>query len=70
LRRITNNNEEEEKEVIVDEDHEIFDDTDFFKQYQQEYLESTLSGDQFLALSNSYATKRIKEKKKRYNKSN
>jgi protein AATF/BFR2 len=64
LRRITNNNEEEEKEVIVDEDHEIFDDTDFFKQYRQEYLESTLSGDQFLALSNSYATKRIKKKKK------
>ena len=55
----------------VDEDHEIFDDTDFFKQYQQDYLESTLSaGDQFLALSNSYATKRIKEKKKWYNKSN
>jgi hypothetical protein len=49
----------------VDEDHEIFDDTDFFKQYQQEYLESTLSaGDQFLALSNSYMQPNELRKKK------
>ena len=54
----------EEQQGENEVDAEIFDDTDFFKHYRSEYLESTMSGDDFVNLSNSYATKRMKKKKK------
>ena len=45
-------------------DDEIFDDNDFFKGHRQEYLESTMSGDDFMSLTKSYASRRVKKKKK------
>ena len=56
--------EEMPRSSYDDVDEEIFDDGDFFKVHRQEYLESTMSGDDFMALSKSYASRRTKKKKK------
>ena len=50
----------------MDLDYEIFDDTDFFKNLRQEYLESTMSSDDLLAVSKAFAmqSRRTKKKKK------
>jgi len=66
LRRGNGSGESGEDEDVEDDlDEEIFDDNDFFRIHRQEYLESTMSGDDFMALSRSYASRRTKKKKKK-----
>ena len=48
-----------------DIDPEIFDDTDFFKQHRQEYLENTMSGDDLLSISKAFALRSRRTKKRK-----